>query len=63
MNVDDKAAKNFNIVVTSMNVLRNYFDVQTKLFLDLYLIKFLATSFPRMHHANGNCNLAAVGLV
>jgi len=36
--------KNFNILVTSLNVLYNYFDGPTKLFSVLYLTKFLDTS-------------------
>jgi len=43
LNVDDKIAKSFNILATSSNVLHNYFIVQTKLLLDLYLAKFLDT--------------------
>jgi len=43
LNVGDKA-KSFNIPATRLNVLRNYFDVQTKLFSDLYLTKLLDTS-------------------
>jgi len=34
-------AKNFDILVNSLNVLYNYFDNLTKLFSDLYLTKFL----------------------
>jgi len=38
-------AKNFDILITSLNVLYNYFDGLTKLFSDLHLIsKFLDTS-------------------
>jgi len=32
LNVDDKAAKNFNIPATSLSVLHNYLMVQTKFF-------------------------------
>jgi len=35
------AAKNFNILATSLNVLYNYFHSSIKLFADLYLAKFL----------------------
>jgi len=38
------AAKNFDILATSLSVLHNYFDSPTKLFLDPYVAKFLATS-------------------
>jgi len=34
-------AKNFDILATNLSVQHNYFDGSTKLFLDLYLIKFL----------------------
>jgi len=34
-------AKNVDILATSLSVLHNYFDGSTKLFLDLYLTKFL----------------------
>jgi len=37
------AAKSFDILATSLNALYNYFNL-TKLFSDLYLIKFLDTS-------------------
>jgi len=38
LNVDDiEKIKSFNILATSLNILYNYFDIQTKLFLDLYL--------------------------
>jgi len=37
-------AKNFYILVISLNVLHIYFDAPTKLFSDLYLAKFLDTS-------------------
>jgi len=37
-------AKSFDILVTSLRVLYNYFDSSTKLFLDLYLAKFLYIS-------------------
>jgi len=36
-------AKNFDIPVTSLNVLHNYFDRSIKLFSGLYLAKFLNT--------------------
>jgi len=35
------ATKNLDMLVTSLSVLRNYFNDLTKLFLDLYLAKFL----------------------
>jgi len=35
--------KNCDILATSSSALRNYFDSATKLFLDLYLAKFLDT--------------------
>jgi len=35
------AAKNFNIPIGSLNILHNYFDSSTKLFLVLYLVKYL----------------------
>jgi len=38
------AAKNFNILAVSSNVLHNYFGQQTKLFSNLYLAKFLDSS-------------------
>jgi len=38
------AAKNFDILATSLNVLHNFLIVQTNLFSDLYLAKFLDTS-------------------
>jgi len=34
------AAKNFDILAISLNVLHNYFNSSTKLFLDLYPAKF-----------------------
>jgi len=34
------AAKNFDIIATSLSVLHNYFDNPIKLFLDLYLATF-----------------------
>jgi len=45
---DDNAAKNFDILATSLSVLHNYFGPiiwmdPTKLFLDLYLVNFLDT--------------------
>jgi len=36
--------KYFDIPVTSLSVLHNYFDGLTKLFSDLYLVKFLDSS-------------------
>jgi len=38
------AAKNFDILTTSLSVLHNYFDSSTKLFSNLYLAKFLDIS-------------------
>jgi len=38
------SAKNLDILATSLSVLHNYLMVQTKLFSDLYLAKFLNTS-------------------
>jgi len=38
------AAKSFDILTSSLSVLHNYFDSPTKLFSDLYLVKFLDTS-------------------
>jgi len=38
------AAKSFNILATSLSVQHNYFDSPVKLFLDLYLEKFINTS-------------------
>jgi len=35
------AKKNFYILVTNLSILHNCFDDPTKLFLDLYLVKFL----------------------
>jgi len=40
----DKAAKSFNVLATNLNVLLNYFEVQTKLISNLYSAKFLDTS-------------------
>jgi len=34
----------FDIIAISLSDLRNYFDSPTKLFSDLYLVKFLNTS-------------------
>jgi len=42
--VMSNAAKNFDILATSLNILYNYFDNPTKLFLNLNLVKFLNTS-------------------
>jgi len=36
-------AKSFGILAISLSVIYNYFDGLTKLFLDLYLAKFLDT--------------------
>jgi len=41
---NDNIAKNFDILVINVSVLHNYFDGSTKLFSDLYLVKFLNTS-------------------
>jgi len=38
---DDNAAKSFDILAISLSILCSYFDDSTKLFLDLYLVKFL----------------------
>jgi len=38
------AAKNFEILPTSLSVLYNYFDSSIQLFSDLYLAIFLDTS-------------------
>jgi len=38
------AAKNFNILATSLSVLYNYFDSSTKYFSDLYPTKILDLS-------------------
>jgi len=38
------AAKSFDILIISLNILYNYFGPQIKLSLDLYLAKFLNTS-------------------
>jgi len=35
------AAKNFDILTTNLSVLHNYLNDPTKLFSDLYLVKFL----------------------
>jgi len=40
-NVTSNAVKNFNILAISISVLHNYFNSLTKLFLNLYLAKFL----------------------
>lgn len=40
---DNNAPKSFDILATSLNVLHNYFNSLTKLFLNLYLAKFLNT--------------------
>ena len=39
--MNDNAVKSFDILGTSLNILHNYFDGLTKLFSDLYPIKFL----------------------
>jgi len=36
-------AKNFDILATSLDILHNYFNGLTKLFLDPYVLKFLNT--------------------
>jgi len=38
---DDNATKNFVNLITNLNVPHNYFDDSRKLFLDLYLARFL----------------------
>jgi len=38
------AAKNFIILAISLKILHDYFDDPTKLFLDMYVTKFLAAS-------------------
>ena len=38
---DEQCCQKFDILATSLSVLRNYFDGSIKLFLDLYLAKFL----------------------
>jgi len=45
LNVDDKSAKNFNILAISLNVLLKIIIlmVETKLSSDLYVAKFLDT--------------------
>ena len=46
-NVDDNTVKSFNILINNFRILHNYFDiVQTKLFLDFYLAKFLDNTLP-----------------
>jgi len=48
-------AKSFNILTTSLSVLHSYFDgPKTKLFLDLYLSKFLALQQNRSFHLEIN---------
>jgi len=42
-------AKSFDTLVTSLSILYNYFDL-TKLFLNLYLIKFLISQQNRSFH-------------
>ena len=42
--MENNAAKSFDILITNWSVLYNYFDDSTKLFLNLYLIKFLDSS-------------------
>jgi len=46
-NVADNAAKNFNILATGLNVLRNYFDSSNKIIFKP--IKFLNTSTKNFH--------------
>jgi len=42
----NNAAKNFDILATTLSILHNYFNNPTKLFSDLHLAKFLdAKSF------------------
>jgi len=41
------AVKSFDITAISLSVLYNYFDGSTKLFSDLYLIKFLNIYFSK----------------
>jgi len=40
-NIMSNIVKNFDILATSLSILHNYFDGLIKLFLDLYLAKFL----------------------
>jgi len=50
------AAKNFDVLATSLSVPHNYHDDPTGLFSDLYLAKFLDASaksfFPRFFHVS-----------
>jgi len=50
-NLMSNAARNFDILAISLDVLHNYFDSLLKLFLGLYLPKFLDTSL-QIFHAN-----------
>jgi len=44
--MENKAAKQILIFLSSLSILHNYFDSPTKLFSDLHLVKFLeAKSF------------------
>jgi len=40
-NMMSNTAKSFDVLTISLSVLHNYFNDPTKLFLNLYLIKFL----------------------
>jgi len=40
----NNVVKNFDIPATNLNILHKYFNRPTKLFSDLYLVKFLDTS-------------------
>jgi len=42
--VISNAAKNFDILAISLNILHNYFDSSIKLFSNLYLPKFIEIS-------------------
>jgi len=42
----NNAAKNFDILATSLSILHNYFDGLTKLFPDLYLGTLAKSFFP-----------------
>jgi len=50
-----------DILVTSLNVSYNYSDSLIKLFLDLYLVKFLDTSARSSFHAL--CYLLAISRI
>jgi len=50
LSIDDSAAKNFNILATSLSVLHNYFD-DPILFSDLYFSKtILSMQWPWIQH-------------